>query len=691
MIKMLTKAISAMRHGGSTRTPGWLLPRTRFDYAREVGDGLGTSVVTAPVQWVQRALPEARLMISKRDRNGKVEDMFDHAMLALIQSPNPYYGDIALWMATVLSLLTGGNAYWLVVRNGVGRPAELWYVPHWMMEPWWAPDGSTFVDHYRYTPGGGAGMMEIAPEDVVHFRHGIDPNNVRMGLSPIHGALREIFMDLESSNFVAALLRNMGVPGVVISPKGGTMPTPDDVEATKTWFTKAFSGDRRGAPLVMGAPTDVTPYGFNPQQMNMGEARDIAEERVCACLGIPAAVVGFGAGLQSTKVGATMQEMRKLAWHNGVLPVCRLIADELQRSLLPLFGKADGMTVGWDTSQVLALQDDEDKETERWSKRVTGGWAMVAEARAACGMDVDDSHRIYLRPINLIEVPAGPAPRKQAALSTGVLALPGNARRGVKQGQASAAQLARGERYAEMAQRARARLTDAFEPRLRELFTSWGKEAGEAARPILAAALPKAAKSDEQLVAQILAMLRLDAWRGDLERLYGAHYEAVANAVSDVAETSGLGARLDDPVSRAIIAAGGKRVGLIDIDAQTREAIFDALAEGQAANESTDELAARIAGQVEGGRWRTAETRARVIAITETAYADNMATIAQARAAGADGMMVFDGRYGPGRSIPSHIARNGTIVGFEEAESMTEAEHPRGTLNFAPWYNEDEL
>jgi hypothetical protein len=80
----------------------------------------------------------------------------------------------------------------------------------------------------------------------------------------------------------------------------------------------------------MGAPTDVTPYGFNPQQMNMSEARDVAEERVCACIGIPAAVVGFGAGLQTAKVGATMEELFKTAWRNGVLPVARALRRRAQ-------------------------------------------------------------------------------------------------------------------------------------------------------------------------------------------------------------------------------------------------------------------------------------------------------------------------------------------------------------------------
>src|SRR3546814_12744510 len=107
--------------------------------------------------------------------------------------------------------------------------------------------------------------------------------------------------------------------------------------------------------------------------MDTGGARDVAEERVCALLGIPAAVVGFGAGLQQTKVGATMQQMSKQAWENGVLPFCRLAADELTRSLLPQFGKVDGLDVFWDPADVPAMQGDEDPHAEPRRKRFWSG------------------------------------------------------------------------------------------------------------------------------------------------------------------------------------------------------------------------------------------------------------------------------------------------------------------------------
>src|SRR3546814_5860568 len=77
----------------------------------------------APVQWMQRALPEATLMVQRKNRKGEIDELPDHLMLALIQNPNPHYGDIVLWWGYVLSMALDGHAYWMIVRNGleIGR------------------------------------------------------------------------------------------------------------------------------------------------------------------------------------------------------------------------------------------------------------------------------------------------------------------------------------------------------------------------------------------------------------------------------------------------------------------------------------------------------------------------------------------------------------------------------------------
>lgn len=708
MIGRLLKALSAMRH--SARAPFLLgtLARTRFDYAREVGDGIDASVVTAPVQWIQRAFPEARLRVL-RTRGGDSDEVEDHPLPALIDNANPFYGGAELWAPTLMSYLVAGNAYWLKVRNRAGRVAELWYTPHWTLAPKWPQDGSEFISHWEYGPGGSAGVLRLEPEDIVHFRHGVDPRNPRLGLSPLHGVLREIFMDLEASNFTASLLRNMGVPGVVISPEAGVQAGTDDLEAVKAWFKQAFGGDRRGEPLVMGAATKVAQYGFNPQQLDLSASRDVAEERVCACLGIPAAVVGFGAGLQTAKVGATMEELRALAWINGVLPVGRAFAATLDRSLLPdVSNNPDSEEIEFEAGDVLAIEDHLLKRAQRWSAMVTGGWARVSEAREAMGLEVEEADRIFLRPFSAIEVPAGTSPRAPEPIDMrGLLPKPGDAQRVGGRREASRAKQRRQatraqQEYVRALEAMEPRLAAVFEPHLRRFFAELGRAAVEAASPLMdtlppapppeerAAGAADAKQSGEEhlFVSRVLEELGLTARAADFRRVYEAHYLTVAEEMGEAAKLIGLAANLPDPVARAVVAAGGRRSGLIDLSSQSRRALFDALAEGRAAGEGAEQLAARIASHVEAGPWASAETRARTIARTETKYAQNVSTVARAQAEGVERFIVFDGRLGPGRSTPSHIARDGIVVTADEAARMAAEEHPNGTLSFSPYFEE---
>jgi HK97 family phage portal protein len=726
--------VRQMRHPGQNNLFASLLKRTRFDYASEVGDGLDASVVTATVMWVQRALPEATLAMRERKSGGAYDRVEDHDLLKLMANPNPAYSDILMLEAIVLSLLLAGNAYLVKVRNAVGKPVELWFVPPQLIEPYTSIDGSTFVEYYRYVPGTGAGVEYYAPEDVIHIRHTLNPRNLILGLSPLHGVLREIFTDLETSNFIASLLRNMGVPGTIISPKGSVMPTADDVAATKTWFQQSYSGDGRGKAMVFGGPMEVSSFGFNPEQMNLSHGSNRAEERVTACIGIPAAVVGFGAGLDQTKVGATMTELRKLAWHNGVLPLARKIIDELQRSLLPDFQRVPSqrgrqLELYWDTDHVLALQEDEDKKSARKLKEFEAGAITLAEYREETGRDVDDSHRFYLRRPNQVIEPEGEALKlaeERRGQAQALLAAPeGDAKQPEEpeteeQGSKAAKPvietkssdlphdylppdaapakepaIKRGAEFVGRLERAEPAQFAAFEEAVTPVFEGWGDEGGRIAQAVLLAngeksvagnGLPIETKaSDADLVQQIIDLLNFEAWDRQLSARYQAQYLQIAREVAEGIEASGYGTQLPDPIMREVIAEGGTRAGLIDLDEQTRTAIFKALAEGRAEGEGVEALANRIANRIEGGRFDNAKTRAKLIARIETKHAQNVSTIRNGAANGFTRFIVYDGRLGPGRSEPSHIERSGMIVSTQGALEMTAAMRPNCTLSFAPY------
>lgn len=386
---------------------------TRVNYEQEVGDGTASSTVAAVLNWVARTFPEAPPMLWEVDEDGQEQAVRGHELLRLLRKPNDFYTGLVLWMATVVDWMVDGNAYWLKVRDASGIVRQLWWVPHWMIEP--KGDESNFISYYEYTVDGK--RTPLAPSEVVHFRFGLDADDSRKGSSQLKSVLREVFTDDEAANFTASLLRNMGVPGLVVSPEKGTTLQEGDAEAMKAYVKEKFGGDKRGEAMVMTGPTQIAQFGFSPEQLLLRELRRIPEERVSAVTGIPAIVVGFGAGLERSTF-TNMGEAREAAYEAGLIPMQRIMADDVLFQLLIDF-EADvyGYRFGFDLTKVRVLQEDLYRLVQRHDLAIRGGWETVAEGRRAIGLPVDEIRDgVFLRPTNYstVEATAGALPPPQA-------------------------------------------------------------------------------------------------------------------------------------------------------------------------------------------------------------------------------------------------------------------------------------
>lgn len=389
-------------------------------------EGLNSNVVMAPVMWIMRTFTEATAVVeSWKADNQTWNYVNDHAVERLVERPNEFYNGDALWKATCVSYVLAGNAYWRKVRNQFGDVIALWYVPHWLIQPKWDAGGTTFITHYEYTTGLGP-PDRLPVRDVVHFRFGLDLENPRLGMSPLRPLLREVAVDDNASQFSETILGNMGVPGLVMSPKFEKYsPKQGEIEKLRDYLSNAFSGRNRGKPMVMGVPTEVHQFGFNPNQVELTNVRDIAEERVCAALGLPAAIVGFGSGLQSTKVGATMREMRRLAWVQCLTPMQKSMAKDLTSQLLPDFQTQHRFRVRFDTMDVSAFQEEDDLLAARVARLVEAGMLRVDRAQAMLRLEVDPTQQIYLRPTSAVadgpSAPKIPAPDPDPARVEGAV------------------------------------------------------------------------------------------------------------------------------------------------------------------------------------------------------------------------------------------------------------------------------
>lgn len=384
--------------------------RSSYDYKASVGDGTGNSIVAACLGWIARNFPEAPFRVRQKDDDAEwsaTDDPGANRLMDLIRMPNPYFSGTLLWMATIVDFWVHGNALWAKIRGGPGGAiTELWWIPWAMIVPKWPEDGTTFLSHYEYSPDS-THHIRLEVEDVVHFRYGIDPDNMRVGKSPLTTIIREVFTDDEAASFSASLLRNLGVPGVVISPE-----SPDAVlgqteaDTIKQRFRDSFGGDNRGEPLVMSGKVGVSVLSFSPAQMDLKALRRVPEERVSAVTGVPAIVAGLGAGLDRSTF-ANFAEARSSGWEENIIPTQRILAGQVQIQLLPEFvADPTDFLADFDVTEVRVLQEDQNAIWTRAGDAASKGLITLAEYKQQIGLPVnEETDRIYLRAFNVVAVP----------------------------------------------------------------------------------------------------------------------------------------------------------------------------------------------------------------------------------------------------------------------------------------------
>ena len=401
----LRQALQRMIFGrGGGRRRWWGGIDTNIDYEAEVGDPGRSDIVSSLVGWKQNVFPEAPLRLQERDEDGKLQPVQEHPALTLLRKPNPLYHGSALWKATVWDY--GDRRQCLLDARAQprrhGEGAALSAGVHDAAGVAAGTDAGEALLEYRP-----AGEMYALPADkVLHFRDGVDPEDVRLGCSPLKNLYREMYTDAAAANVVAALLRNRAMPSAIIAPAEGTEYDQVNIEETRQYVQEMFSGDNRGQPLVLGGATSIQTFGYSPEDLNVVDVRYMTEERIAAALNVPPIVVGLGSGMRRSTY-SNVESAREMAWENGMIPMLRDLAETLNEWLMPLLVDEERMLFDFDLGAVRVLQEDKTRQSQRLRIGVSGGWVTVAEARAAEGRPWQPADEVYLRAPGQAAVPVG--------------------------------------------------------------------------------------------------------------------------------------------------------------------------------------------------------------------------------------------------------------------------------------------
>lgn len=607
----------------------------------DAGDPLLNPIVCICLGWIGTSWPQARPVVGRVDGAGEfTPDDAVHPLTARLQQPNPSYGGKWLFWALNADFWTRGDAYAQIIP-GRGGVAELNYLPARCTRA--VPDASGYLDHYGYTPG--EKEIEVPPEEVLHFRYGIDPDNPLQGVSPLRSAFRELVTDNAAANYKAGLLNNGGVPPIILSPRaskdgGGNATMTGDEAKTLTEQVTERVRQEPGRLRFISAALDMHQLAFEPGKMGLELLQELPETRIPALFQIPPQVLHLRAGLLRSTYN-NVSEARAAAWEDCLIPTQDYFAEEMTNKLLhgkdrkgrAYYPGGEQRVLRYDRSDVPELQEDLNAQLEQARQDYQAGIITLEEARAVGGRQTDESVRGQIERERAARLPAPPAvPGKEPGQKARPFRL-----LSVKQlaGEAPDLMESVGRFRADLLAReesAVAQMTDAYavarraiEERANALVDRM-ERAQVNGEPITQAWLRREERY-QALLDQIDAEARALADRGspivaDAQRGY-------MGAATEYAETLAHAALGDAPAGVAVtwnrlpasvlehligFASDGSPLSdlLLEIGADAKQVIMDALASGVAQGKNPREMARAIAGQLD-----ITHNRALAIARTE--------------------------------------------------------------------------
>jgi HK97 family phage portal protein len=419
-----------MNPGGAALTTNTVLVHGPGATDLLVGErGDGNSAVFACLRVLSQGYIEPALRLYQEAPDGQLDPWTGTSAAALrrlLRRPNPFLPAKALLAYICWCTSIDGNAFLVKERaSRRGQPVALWPLSPKRIE---IRSEGRFITAYRhhYTAGK---YQDFSPEDILHFRFGIDDRDPRYGLAPIKRLVREIRTDHAVGDWLDALLGNYAMPGLVLSLPPDTPLTEEQATQLQERMQGIYGAGRRGRIGVVAGGATLSSVGFNPEQMKVDILSDQSEERISGVLGVPAILAGLGAGLDAATYNNSGQ-LRQHFTETTLVPRWTTDAEVWTDGLVPEFTSADDIVCRHDLSDVRALQEDEDAKYERLARGVVGGFLTINEARSDVGLAplIPERGDVLLLPNNATVTPLTPPepepPPEEEEDTDGALAIP---------------------------------------------------------------------------------------------------------------------------------------------------------------------------------------------------------------------------------------------------------------------------
>jgi len=256
----------------------------------------------------------------KRRAGEDTEDIPNHPIEILVQSPNPDMSREYLWIHTIYSLYLKA-AYWFIYPDSRGNIAELWPMPFSRVTPIpnESPNPESLFAGFLYKFKNGQQELMIPRDNVVYLRFP-DPFDPYGAMSPLKALLNAVMLDVAQTSWNTNLFdANKGLPASIIS-------VPETLDNNQLEQVRRDLRDNVGQRMVTRAGLVTVQFMQEThQEIQFLEGLKFNQETIYKVLGVP--------------ISEETQDGQRWFINNTVWPVLQMIAGQITTQLTkPYFG-----------------------------------------------------------------------------------------------------------------------------------------------------------------------------------------------------------------------------------------------------------------------------------------------------------------------------------------------------------------
>lgn len=369
---------------------------TDRNWRTEAGQLETNSTVAIALSKIAQKVAQAKLSVKTHNPDGSVTYAPNNNLYPWT-NPIPQLDAQTLQKAIACSLKVYGNAYLLKRRSKTGFLIGLAPIMPWQITPktdvhidGTPNNGNELITRYQVIPYGGGEMFYVACSEIVHFRDGmVDPNNPALGMSALLACLRQVVTDNEASNYCATLMTNMGIPGVIVSPKdsNASEPTTEQRKGMRERW-QSFTRDRRGQMLDLPGAFEIQKVAMSPTDMKAIESKVHVMTELLGALGVDPMILGLPS---DSKTYNNMSEAKESFIEDTILPLLSIIATTLDKMFFEegVLTLSKDQMLWFDHSCYRELDEDITAKYERAEKAFRAGATTRGEYRKALGFDTE--------------------------------------------------------------------------------------------------------------------------------------------------------------------------------------------------------------------------------------------------------------------------------------------------------------